>query len=68
MIKRLGMRGLAQLAHHLHDVHPTARAEDAIDAGNLRSHLGAVSLREAASSDQHLARALRLRELMQYIQ
>ena len=54
MIQRLRMRSLTKFTHHLHNIHPTPRAENAINAGDFLSHLCAIALRKTAGRDQYL--------------
>ena len=54
VVQRLRMRTLAQVADHLHNIHPAARTQHPIDAGHLLNDFRAVALRQAACRDQDL--------------
>ena len=58
VVERLRVCALAQTLHHLDNIHPAPRAQDAVDARHLAAHLGAVALRQAAGGDQDLPLAL----------
>jgi hypothetical protein len=50
----------------LNNIHPAARAENAINALNFLRHFHTVALSQTSRRDQYLSFALRLRKLAQH--
>ncbi len=54
------MRTFAEVTDNLHDIHPAARTQHAIDARDLLGNFRAITLGEAACCDQDLVVPLAL--------
>ncbi len=67
MVNWFGVRTLANLFHHLHNVHPAARTENAIHTWNLLRNLDPIALRKTARRNQHLPLVLCLGKLPQHL-
>ena len=65
MIEWLRMLATAQLAHKGDDIHPTAGADDAVDARHPFNDFLAIALGHAAGGDQQLVRAFQLGQVAQ---
>jgi len=68
MVDRLGVRRGAQFLHHVDDIHPAPRADDAVDAGYFLGYLLAVALGQTAGGDEQLAAFFAFSQVAQHVQ
>ena len=65
MVSGTGSLSLTKLMDEGDDIHPSASAENPVDAGNLTGNLGTVALGQATGGDQELIRPLARGQLAQ---